>query len=59
MRVQELEAALKPFAEYATLPGFDKLPNDMIITVGSSLAAKQLTVLDCKEAAKVLGYKNG
>lgn len=40
--------ALKPFRDYANLPGFDKLPDDMPITQGSRIAARQLTAGDLR-----------
>ena len=51
-RCAKLEAALKPFADFADVRG--ALPNDYVITQGSSFAKQQLTMGDCNEARSVL-----
>lgn len=43
-------AALEPFAKYASLGMFDKLHDDMPMTQGSSIAARQVTAGDFKRA---------
>ena len=48
--VAELVAALAPFAAFGSLPNFDKLPDDFVISSGSRMAAPQLTASDCKKA---------
>jgi hypothetical protein len=44
-------AALQPFADYA---GSTILPDDFVITMGSGMAKRQLTVGDCSRAAAAL-----
>lgn len=47
-------AALKPFADFAPISPL--FPDDMVITKGSSLARRQLTIGDCRKAREV--FKN-
>ena len=49
-RIAELEAALAPFVAYASLPGFRILPDEMPVTQGSRMAARQVTVADFRRA---------
>lgn len=58
-RIGELEAGLKPFADYAT--GAGKMPDDLVITNGSSMAKRQLRMGDCLTARSLLtgGGSNG
>jgi hypothetical protein len=53
-RVEKLEAALKPFAEYCNGRTSDLFSDDQNITLGSSLARKQLTIGDCRFARSIL-----
>jgi hypothetical protein len=48
---------LKPFADYANLPSFDRLPADMPLTPGSGMAAKQVTVGEFRGAARFLSQE--
>jgi hypothetical protein len=51
-KIQQLRAVLKPFAEYA-----DKthtFPPDTVITMGSPMSKRQLTMGDCYGALHVL-----
>lgn len=56
-RILALERALKPFADYASLPGFDRLPDDITVTSGSQMAAKQLTAEAFRIAKDTLEIK--
>lgn len=47
-----LQAALKPFAEYADPRVI--VPFDFVITNGSKMAKRQLTMGDCYEARRAL-----
>lgn len=51
--------ALKPFADFASAPSFDRLPDDMPITQGSRLAKKQVTAGDFKRALVALRALKG
>lgn len=51
-RIAELEAALKPFADFASARGFDKLPDNAPMTPGSRMAHRQVTAGDFKAAAR-------
>ena len=58
--ILELEAALQPFADYVdtealrlNIPGA-LFPPEHIITQGSSMARRQLTLGDCQRALEVL-----
>lgn len=57
IEIKQLRDALKPFADYANRPGFDKLSDDSPLTQGSSMAAKQVTALDFKRARDAIGQK--
>jgi BMFP domain-containing protein YqiC len=50
--IEQLEAALRPFADFADPR--NKIPADMVLTAGSSMARKQLTMADCYAARAVL-----
>lgn len=52
-RVGELERALLPFANYADTRGV--ITKDHVVTIGSPLARRQLTMGDCYAAARALG----
>jgi hypothetical protein len=54
--IEELRAALKPFADYADPRQF--MPADMVITQGSPMAKRQLTMGDCYTARRVMEGKN-
>jgi hypothetical protein len=47
-----LEAALQPFADFADPR--EKMPPDFVITPGSAMARRQLTMADCYAARAVL-----
>ncbi len=47
-----MREALRPFAEFAAKA--DVLPDDFVITKGSGLARKQLTIGDCRNARAAL-----
>ena len=51
-RVLQLEAALKPFADFAD--GRRVVPPEMHITPGSYMAKRQLTMGDCYKARELL-----
>lgn len=51
-RVAKLEAALKPFADFADAR--KTVPTDYVITEGSRLAKHQLTMGDCYAALDAL-----
>jgi hypothetical protein len=55
VRIAALEEALKPFADYADHIGIS--PDNLIITQGSLLAKKQLTMADCRRAREELERK--
>jgi hypothetical protein len=46
--------ALLPFARYALLPGADIFPDEYAVSKGSSFAAPQLTMGDCRAALAAL-----
>jgi hypothetical protein len=48
-------AALKPFADFAD--PHNRAPDHLVITVGSSMARKQLTMGDCYKARQALKEK--
>jgi len=52
LRVMRLRKALAPFARY--VEGQKALPRDLIITQGSPLARRQLTLGDCLDALAAL-----
>ena len=51
-RVKDLEAALRPFADFAASSHW--LPDDHPITAGSSFSRRQLTIADCRKARDLL-----
>lgn len=51
-RVEELEAALRPFADFAD-PN-NRIPPDIILTAGSAMARKQITMANCYAARAAL-----
>ena len=51
--VERLRDALEPFAGYADLPSFNRLPDDQAMTRGSGIAACQVTAQDFKIALDV------
>jgi len=51
-RIAKLEAALKPFADFADMK--TRLSSDHVITEGSRLAKRQLTMFDCYHALDAL-----
>jgi hypothetical protein len=53
-RVERLEVALRPFAAYGALRGMDLVPDDMALTKGSNLAARQVTAGDFRRARAAL-----
>jgi hypothetical protein len=56
--IDALEAALKPFADYGS--GVPKVyPDSAVVTVGSQMACRQLTIGDCRKAARTLVIDNG
>ena len=54
VEIERLREALEPFAEFARVSGFDKLPLDTPMTQGSRLARKQVTVADFIRARAAL-----
>jgi hypothetical protein len=52
-REAELRAALGPFAEFADRNGV--IPGDTIITMGSSMGKRQITMEDCYVAMRAIG----
>jgi hypothetical protein len=52
-KLDEMTRALKPFAEYADANKI--MPAGLIITAGSRLARRQLTMGDCYAARAALG----
>jgi len=58
-RNAELVEGLRPFAEFASLQGFDKLPDDMPMTSGSRMAAKQVTASDFCRARNLTEKPDG
>lgn len=52
-RIVELEAALRPFADYASF-AMAKLPNYYVITSGRNMPLRHITVGDIKRACAVL-----
>lgn len=44
----------KPFLDYVKLSGFERLPDDMPLTAGSRMAARQITVGDFRRLAAAL-----
>ncbi|MFN3314333.1 MAG: hypothetical protein ACK46Q_12820 [Hyphomonas sp.] len=55
--LEELQAALKPFAEFARASSFDKLPDDTPMTQGSRFARRQVTAGDFKRALTALSSR--
>jgi hypothetical protein len=55
---ERLRKALKPFANYAALPGFSKIPPDADITQGSRFVVRQVTALDFTNARAALTPKD-
>ena len=53
-RIKALEDALRPFADFAAARGFDRLPDHLPMTQGSSMARKQVTAGDFKAAHAAL-----
>lgn len=53
-----LREALEPFSEFLS-PAMDRLPDDFVITAGSNLARKQLTVGHLRKARAVLSSTGG
>ena len=53
-RIAELEAALRPFADFYT-PSMELAGDGHVITQGSSMARRQITVGDVRRAYKSLG----
>ena len=53
--IERLSAALEPFADFANLSGAAYLPDDHVITLGTGMAARQLTMGDCRKARTALG----
>lgn len=51
-KLERAEKALEPFIAFASLPGFDRLPDDLQLTNGSRIAARQLTVADFRALSK-------
>jgi hypothetical protein len=60
-RVEALTGALRPFADYAELSGARAMPDDFAVSQGSRLAARQITMGDCRKARAALsgGTPNG
>lgn len=56
---REMVEALEPFAAYASMSGFDKLPDDAEMTRGSRIAARQVTASDFKRARAVIAKEAG
>lgn len=52
-RVAELEAALRPFADFYR-PTMELAGDDHVLTRGSSMAGRQLTIGDVRRAYKTL-----
>jgi hypothetical protein len=53
-RVEALTRALRPFADYAELSGARAMPDDFAVSQGSRLAARQITMGDCRKARAAL-----
>lgn len=53
-RLTDALAALKPFADFASASSFDRLPDDMPMTMGSKIARRQVTAGDFKAALRAL-----
>ena len=53
-RIKALEDALRPFADFGAARGFDRLPDHLPMTHGSSMAGKYVTARDFKEAHETL-----
>lgn len=51
-RVAEMREALQPFADYSDRKSL--IPDDHIITQGSYMAKRQLTMGDCRKAAEAI-----
>lgn len=51
-KLERFEKALKPFGDYADPRG--KLPSDFVLTSGSWMGKRQLTMGDCYEARAAL-----
>ena len=52
-RIERLENALRPFAEFRAAQD-TSLPANMVMTMGSTLAARQITVADFRRARAAL-----
>ena len=50
--IDRLRGALKPFAEFGAVPSGP--PDQFIITAGSTMARRQLTIGHCRDAALAL-----
>ncbi len=55
-KVEELKAALRPFAAFADPR--NKIPPDTILTAGSAMARKQITMADCYAASLALNSQD-
>lgn len=53
-KLEKAEEALRPFAEYCNGRTSDLFPDDQNITLGSPMARRQLTIGDCRIAARAL-----
>lgn len=53
-RLQQLEAALKPFVEYIDTRAADLLPDNHQMTEGSPLARRQINMADFRRAKRAL-----
>ncbi len=51
------QAALQPFADFTKGRAADMLPDDTVISAGSLFARRQLTMGDCRAAARALGLR--
>lgn len=54
-RIAELEAALRPFAEFAVM----NVPSEIVVTQGSWMAKRQLKMKDCQAARQALSKPKG
>jgi hypothetical protein len=57
-RLEEVRSVLGTFAAFAPQPGSGP-PDDFVITQGSRLAKRQLTMGDCRAAQALLGLLGG
>ncbi len=55
----QLREALKPFADFANGSGAKHFPDNLVITSGSGMARKQLTLGDCHRARAALAPAGG